>query len=345
MSSTRKPADAAFGPEAPPRTLNYFHFLIGAWVLAGFVSWLPAQTPPPAATNLAPAVAKASPPANTLSIVSPTQLANWQKRLTLGPGDVVNISLYEQPETLRAGLTIGPDGRISYLEARDVLAAGFSIDEFRDQLEQVLLKYYRPPLRVIVIPQGFYSKKYYLLGNVMHSGVYPLNYPMTLIEAIASAGGFVSTLQRRNTFMMADLERSFIMRKGESNVFERISLDFDGLFLRGDLSQNIALAPDDYLYFPPADTREVYILGRGVASPGALPYTPDLTVVRAIAARGGFNDKAWRQRVLLVRGSLNAPQTFVVNTADILAARSSDFKLEPKDIVYISRRPWPRPKN
>jgi protein involved in polysaccharide export with SLBB domain len=220
------------------------------------------------------------------------------------------------------------------------MAADLTIDELRDRLEQILLKYYRPPLRVIILPQAFHSKKYYLLGNVLHTGVYPLDRPMTLIEAIAASGGFVSTVQRRNTLMLADLERSFVMRRGDSNVFQRISLDFEGLFLRGDLSQNIALAPDDYLFFPPADMREVYVLGRGVNAPGAMAYSPDLTAVRAIAMHGGFADKAWRQRILVVRGSLNAPQTFVVNTADILAARAPDFKLEPKDMVYVSRRPW-----
>ena len=279
-------------------------------------------------------------PANGLSIIAPTQLANWQKRLTLGPGDVININLYEQPDSVRSGITIGPDGRISYLEARDVLANDLTVDELREHLEQILLKYYRPPLRVIIQPQSFHSKKYYLLGNVMHTGVYPLDRPITIIEAIAVAGGFITTLQRRNSFMMADLEHSFLMRRGESNQFERVAVDFEGLFLRGDFTQNIGLAPGDYLYFPPADIKELYILGRGVGMAGPIPFSPDMTVIRAITLRGGFADKAYRQRVLVVRGSLSAPQCFIVNTGDILAARASDFRLEPRDIVYVSRRPW-----
>ena len=43
---------------------------------------------------------------NAFTISSPTQLADWQKRLTLGPGDILNISLYEQPDSLRSGVTI-----------------------------------------------------------------------------------------------------------------------------------------------------------------------------------------------------------------------------------------------
>src|SRR5207253_11065428 len=62
--------------------------------------------------------------------------------------------------------------------------------------------------------------------------------------------------------------------------------------------------------------------------------------LRAIASRGGVGEKAFRQRVLIVRGSLNRPQTLVLIVSDILKARSLDVKLEPRDIVYVSRRPW-----
>jgi len=59
-----------------------------------------------------------------------------------------------------------------------------------------------------------------------------------------------------------------------------------------------------------------------------------------IAARGGFTPQAWRSRVLVVRGSLNRPETFVVDTAAILSAKAPDFKLQAKDIVYVSNSPW-----
>jgi hypothetical protein len=68
--------------------------------------------------------------------------------------------------------------------------------------------------------------------------------------------------------------------------------------------------------------------------------TPDASVVAAISRRGGLTDRAWTDRVLVVRGSLSTPQTFVVPLKDVLAARAPDLKLQPKDIVFISERPW-----
>ena len=50
--------------------------------------------------------------------------------------------------------------------------------------------------------------------------------------------------------------------------------------------------------------------------------------------------RSFKSRVLVVRGSLDHPQTFVVDAAAILAGKSPDFKLQPKDIVYVSRNPW-----
>ena len=41
-----------------------------------------------------------------------------------------------------------------------------------------------------------------------------------------------------------------------------------------------------------------------------------------------------------MRGSLSHPETFVVNAAEMLGAKATDFRLQPRDIVYVSRRPW-----
>lgn len=278
--------------------------------------------------------------AQTLSISTTDQLAEWQKRFTLGPGDTFDISLYERPETARQGITIGPDGRINYLEARDVMAAGLAIDELRAKLEEILSKYHRAP-RVVINPTAFVSKKYYVLGNVNGRGVYPLDRPISLIEAVARAKGFVMAFPQQQTWPQADFGRSFLIRRRSDGTFGRVPVDFEALFLEGDLSQNIALEPDDYLFFPPLEAQEVYVLGE-VNGPGPLPYTPNLTVLGAIAARGGFTTRAYKSKVLVVRGSLSRPETFVVNVADVLKARALDFRLQNRDIVYVHERPFAR---
>jgi protein involved in polysaccharide export with SLBB domain len=290
-------------------------------------------------TNLAPAevpaVQSQSQSNLSFSVTSSATRSDWQKRLTLGSGDILSFSLFGQPDLARADVFIGPDGRVSFLEAQDVMAAGLTVDELRTNINNELNQY-RRAARVIITPVAFHSKKYYMLGKVVQKGVYTLDRPITVLEAVARAHGLETGLSDRTSIDLADLDRSFLARRGK-----RIPINFEKLFARGDLSQNIPIEPGDYLYFPPANLKEVYVLGE-VRSPGVMAFTTDLTVVGAIAARGGFTEAAYKTHVVVIRGSFHQPKAYVVDTWAIFDARGQDFKLEPKDIIYVSGRPFLR---
>ena len=272
-------------------------------------------------------------PAASLTAGKPAKRAAWQERFTLGPGDVLNFALIGSPELRRDNVVIGPDGRVSYLQAQDVTSAGLTVDELRAKFDQELAKYYRSP-RTIITPAVYRSKKYLLLGAVAQKGVFPFDRPLSVIEAIGRAGGFETGQSAGGTLDLADLPRSFLVRGSQ-----RLAVDFEKLFQQGDLTQNIALEPDDYLYFPPSNLNEIYVLGE-VNNPGTLAFQPRATAISAITLRGGFSERAWRRHVLVVRGGLKQPQTFVLDVAEILTARAKDFPLEPKDIIYVHERPW-----
>ena len=97
--------------------------------------------------------------------------------------------------------------------------------------------------------------------------------------------------------------------------------------------------PDDYLFFAPASANEIYVLGE-VYTPGVVAFLPRTSAMSVIAAVGGFTSEAFRSRVLVVRGSVTHPQTFVVDAAAILSAKKPDFRLQARDIVYVSKSPW-----
>lgn len=272
----------------------------------------------------------------SFSALSPTQKAGWQKRLTLGPGDILNFTLFGQPELARTEVMVGPDGRVSYLQAQDVLAAGLTIDELRKKFDEELSKYYRAP-NVIITPFAYNSKKYYVLGKVMNKGAFPLDRPITIMEAVARSQGFeTGTIDNQNMVDLVDLQKSFVMRDGK-----RLPVNLEKLFQEGDLSQNAPLEPNDYLYFASGALKEVYVLG-DVGVPGPLTWTENVTVISAITARGGYTQRAYKSKVLVIRGSLNKPQTFVVDTWATLDGRGMDFKLQPKDIIFVPHRPFIR---
>ena len=287
----------------------------------------PGSESSPAATQPAPAPAVPS-----FSIVNPSQRAEWQKRLTLGPGDVLTLGLYGAPELARADVAIGPDGRLSYLEAQDVPATGLTIDELRDRLNQELGRFRRAP-RVMITPGAFRSKRYYMLGKVMTRGVYILDRPLTVLEAIARAHGLENGLVDRNVVDLADFQRSFLARNGK-----RYPVSFESLFQQGDLSQNMAIEPGDYIYIAGGNVNQVYVVGE-VRLPGPVTLSPKLTIIGAIAARGGYSERAYKTRVLVVRGSLDKPEAIPVDTHAVLDGRGLDFELKPRDIIYVNSRP------
>src|SRR5262249_12715954 len=148
---------------------------------------------------------------------------------------------------------------------------------------QELGKFIKDQIQVTLTLRAVESQRIWLLGRLKAPGVYPMAAPMTLLEAIALAGGTLTLVNTRDVNVLpsseelADFRRSFVIREGKL-----LPVDFDRLLRQGDLSQNIYLQPDDFVYFPSGAAREVYVLG-AVAQPQAVPYNEELTLVGAIA--------------------------------------------------------------
>jgi protein involved in polysaccharide export with SLBB domain len=258
----------------------------------------------------------------------------WLQSYKLGPGDGFNITVYGHTELTRNDVFVAADGRLNFLQA-NIVAAGLTVDELRAKLNAELGRYYQH-VRVIVSPIAYASKRIFVLGKVVNKGQVMLDRPLTILEAVAEAGGLETGLYQLNTVELADLPRSLLVRNGK-----RVPCDFEKLFNEGDMEQNHILAPDDYLFFPSSNTNEFHVFG-SVQNPGTQALTPQATVVSSISIAGSFTRKAWQKRVLVIRGSLSKPETFVVNVDEVLAGRERDFRLEPRDIVFVADRPWAR---
>jgi len=113
-----------------------------------------------------------------------------------------------------------------------------------------------------------------------------------------------------------------------------LPVNFETLLDKGDLSQNIYLQPDDFIYFAPSYAKEVYVLG-AVLRPKPVQYVKGMTLMQAIAGSYGTVRDAWLGHVTIIRGSLSSPQVNFVNYYDIAKGSAPDVALQPRDIVYV----------
>jgi len=105
------------------------------------------------------------------------------------------------------------------------------------------------------------------------------------------------------------------------------------------MSQNIYVRADDFIYFPSALSRQVYVLG-AVRTPQALNYTEQVTVISAIANSGGTIKDAYLSHVAIVRGSLTEPRIAILDYKEIIHGQAPDVRLESGDILYIPFAPY-----
>lgn len=254
---------------------------------------------------------------------------------TLGPGDKLDIEMLDETNSLTTTV-VGPDGKIYYglLSGLDVW--GLTLGQTRDMIQHELSKYVRGQPEVNITLRDVQSKHVWLLGRFQQPGIYNMAAPTTLLEAIAAAGGAQSFAGQRQISEggplgedLADLRHSFIVRNNKM-----LPVDLYGLLDKGDLSQNVYLEPDDFIYFAPAYAKEVYVLG-AVVQPKPVQYVEGMTLLQAISGAYGTVRDAYLAHVTIVRGSLANPQVAFVNYYDIVKGRAPDVALEPRDIVYV----------
>ena len=208
-----------------------------------------------------------------------------------------------------------------------------TLADTRALIERELLKYIKEQPQVSVTLHGVESQRVWLLGRLNKPGVYPMPAPMTLIEALSLAGGPSSSssplaslgggpVSSGSSEEIADLRRSFVMRDGQM-----LPVDFHRLVKEGDMSQNIYLRPDDFVYVPSAIARDVFVLG-AVLQPRPVVYRRRMSLVAAIANAQGTIKDAYLSQIA------------IVDYKEIVKGKAPDVLLEPGDIVYVPFTPY-----
>jgi polysaccharide export outer membrane protein len=155
----------------------------------------------------------------------------------IGASDVLTITVWKEP-TLSGSLLVRPDGMVSVPLLGDVQASGMTPLQLADQISTKLKKYIQDPNVSVVLTQ-INSKKVYLLGEVAKKGPMEMTPGMTLLEAIASAGGLTD---------YANTKKMYILRDG-AGKHEKIPVHYKEA-LKGNSELNLILKSGDTIVVP-----------------------------------------------------------------------------------------------
>jgi len=159
----------------------------------------------------------------------------------IGAGDVLEILVWREPDLSRT-VTVRPDGKISLPLADDVQASGGTLLQLKKRLTETLSGYVEQPSVYVMLEENR-SKKIYMVGKVSSPGEYLLEKNMTVLQAIARAGGFAE---------WAEKDDIIIVRKGPRGAGKQVHIKFnyDRVVSGKDVKQNILLNPDDVIIVP-----------------------------------------------------------------------------------------------
>jgi polysaccharide export outer membrane protein len=153
----------------------------------------------------------------------------------IGREDVLEVVVWHEPELTRV-VPVRPDGKISLPLAGEIEAAGKTPAELQEGLTKALSGYIQDT-RVAVLVREINAARVFILGEVTHPGGFPLRGPMTVVQAMALAGG-------RTEF--ASDEVVWLRQKPDGGA-DRVSLSFGDL-VKGEAAGALWLRGGDVLY-------------------------------------------------------------------------------------------------
>ena len=311
-----------------------------------------------------------------LAVTAAVSAYGQTKRYEIKNGDVLSISVWGNPD-LAVTVPVRPDGMISVPLVGDVKAKDLTPQQLKTLLESKYTAYVKNPV-VSVIMLEMNSDVVYVFGEGIqygygggyggygggyggygggyggyaghgggyggHGGGYGGGYGGYGGGYGGGNGGSVGFPLRNNTTLLqvlsklgslggADLKNSAVIRDGK-----RIRTDFYNLFVKGDVSQDIRLAPGDFIYIPKNVANEIRVVGE-IKWPGILTFTDGMSALDAVLMTGGFTDFANKNNVLVERTEGKKTEKIEVKLGDVMNGDlGKNVILKPGDTVVVKKR-------
>ena len=157
----------------------------------------------------------------------------------IGAEDIIDVFVWKEPDMSKT-VPVRPDGMISLPLIGEVKAAGYTPVQLQDVLADSMKKYVSEP-QVTVVVEKVASLNFNIVGQVNHPGYFPLTRRMTVLDAIALAGGFKD---------FAKTKKIYVLRTAANGSQERLPLNYNQVIKGQNPQQNIELQPKDTIVVP-----------------------------------------------------------------------------------------------
>lgn len=175
-------------------------------------------------------------PGNEAAVERKADESNGDYRI--GTGDVLEILVWKEADLSRK-VSVRPDGKISLPLIDDVQASGQTPTQLKEAITKALGAFIEHP-SVSVILQENNSKVIHVIGKVKSPGMYVLHKATTVLQAIASAGGFQE---------WAKIDDISVMRTSGGQQ-RRLVFNYSQVIAGKNLEQNVSLQPNDVIVVP-----------------------------------------------------------------------------------------------
>jgi polysaccharide export outer membrane protein len=276
------------------------------------------------------------------------QLFDLPKPYIIGPGDVLNIVVWNHPEltvpaagglgtdagSLAAvgnGLSVSQQGFVQFPYMEKAMLIGLTEYQARDLFTQQLAKFINNP-QVTIRVQSYRSGRVYLDGEFRSPGLQSLNdIPMTLPEAIGRAGGFTP---------LADRSSVAITRNGSTVV-----VNLPQLAALGVNPSNILLSNGDLVNVLNREESKVFVLGEVLRPSTQTLRNGRLSLNEALGDAGGVSQISGDPRQIFVirAASTFEPEIYHLDASSPAAfALAEGFALRARDVIYVDPVPLVR---
>jgi polysaccharide export outer membrane protein len=262
------------------------------------------------------------------AVANPTE----DDRYRIGPGDVLDIRIYNRPNISRDGVRVEGNGmfRMPLIDS-EIQAACKTEGELAKELATRYAKFYKN-LQVDVFIKEYHSQQVAILGAVNEQSRFELQRRVRLLDLLTYAHGLSG--KAGQTINIVHSTAPSLCRSGDDDEIAAFSSYRLKDTLVGDPKANPYLESGDIVTVLEAD--QVYVVGN-VYTPLTIPLKEPITLSRAVAMAGGAKQDTKKDKIRIVRqepGSL-AKKEMIVDLYAIEKKQAEDITLMPNDIIDV----------